>query len=80
VVRVVIYRAGVILSGEAVSAPAKFFNSSMDAMRLFRFEPRLAKVSPLDRVTAIPIAHGDEKRKAPLEIPASAERCTSLRS
>ena len=63
IVRVVIYQAGVILSAEAVSAPPKFFNSSMDAMHLFRFEPRLAKVSPLDRVTAIPIAHGDEKAK-----------------
>jgi hypothetical protein len=62
-VRLVIYQAGVILPAEAVSAPPKFFNSSMDAMRLFGFEPRLAKVSPPENVTAIPIAHGDGKAK-----------------
>jgi hypothetical protein len=63
IVRVIIPRAGVALPADAISAPQKIFNSSTDAVHLFRFMPRLAKVSPLEKVAAIPITPGDGKVK-----------------
>ena len=56
-VRVVIDRDGVVALAKPVSGPPELFNSSVHAVRQFRYRPRTRNGAPVEVDTTIPVSN-----------------------